>query len=147
MYVDKLDGVIEEDYFTQMRAEWRTRQDEVRQSIQAHRMASRTYFDEGIQLLELARKAGELFRKQDPEQHAKLLEFVLSNSVWKHGKLTVTFNQPFDLLAVTTAAQPGQTSPELVASGLSDGWLPETNAVVNSLSMEHSDFAVPASVL
>jgi hypothetical protein len=32
----------------------------------------------------------------------RLLDFVLSNSTWGNGELTVEFRQPFDLIAVGT---------------------------------------------
>ncbi len=47
--------------------------------------------------------ARRLFAKQEPQEKRRLLNFVLSNSTWKNGELSVTFRQPFDLLAQTTA--------------------------------------------
>jgi hypothetical protein len=61
--------------------------------------ANQVYFDEGIRLLELAQKAGKLFREQPAAEKRQLLGFVLSNCAWKNGQLTAAFRQPFDLLA------------------------------------------------
>jgi site-specific DNA recombinase len=33
-----------------------------------------------------------------------MLSFVLSNSTWKNDELSVTFRQPFDLIAETTTS-------------------------------------------
>lgn len=42
--------------------------------------------------------------REDATEKRQLLDFVCSNSTWKHGTLTATFRQPFDLLAVTNPA-------------------------------------------
>jgi hypothetical protein len=51
--------------------------------IREHQDANQNYLDEGIRLLELAQKAGALFRKQAPAEKRRLLGFVLSNCTWK----------------------------------------------------------------
>ena len=79
----------------------------VRQEVLEERLVAvlgQLTFDEGIRLLELARCARELFEMQDASEKRRLLDFVLSNSVWKDGDFAVTLRQPPDLLAVTTAA-------------------------------------------
>ena len=42
----------------------------------------------------------ELFEKQPASEKRRLLDFVLSNSTWGDGQLTVEFRQPFDLIAL-----------------------------------------------
>ena len=39
--------------------------------------ADKSYLDEGVQLLELARNAQRLFERQEPRQKRRLLNFVL----------------------------------------------------------------------
>jgi site-specific DNA recombinase len=64
----------------------------------------RSYIDEGgVRLIELANSASRLFRKQQPNEQRRLLNFVLSNSTWQNGELHPTFRQPFDLIAQATA--------------------------------------------
>ena len=60
--------------------------------------------DEGVQLLELARKAQELFAQQEPREKRRLLHFLLSNCTWEDGEVIATFRQPFDLLAETAVS-------------------------------------------
>jgi site-specific DNA recombinase len=55
--------------------------------VEAHRTANRSYIEEGIKLLELSQRAAQLFESQPPSEKRKLLDFVLSNSRWKDGKL------------------------------------------------------------
>jgi hypothetical protein len=47
--------------------------------------------------------AQRLFERQDAQQKRRLLNFVVSNCVWKNGELTADFRQPFDMLAVASA--------------------------------------------
>jgi site-specific DNA recombinase len=98
MYVDKLDGRIDTDFFDRKAAEWRAEQQKCLALIRGHEDANQTYLDEGIRLLELAQKAGSLFRKQSAAEKRRLVGFVLSNCTWKHGRLTAEYRQPFDLL-------------------------------------------------
>jgi site-specific DNA recombinase len=56
-----------------------------------------------VALLELARNAQRLFKKQEPRERRRLLDFVVSNCTWRDGALNATLRQPFDLLAETTA--------------------------------------------
>jgi len=51
--------------------------------IERLQAADRSYMDEGVQLLELARNAQRLFAKQEPREKRLLLNFLLSNCTWK----------------------------------------------------------------
>lgn len=123
MYVDKLDGRINAALFDKLSADWRREQDRCVREIERHRNADRSYIDEGITLLELARSAPRLFEHRDPLEKRRLLNYVLSNSTWKNGELTAAFRQPFDLLAETTAiaAQSGALNAQNPAAH--SGWL------------------------
>jgi site-specific DNA recombinase len=106
MYVDKLDGRIDNSFYVQMSEQWKLEQDKLAREIARHQTADRSYLDEGAGLIELAHGARSLFAKQEPREQRRLLDFVLSNSTWKNGELTPTFRQPFDLIAeVTTNAK------------------------------------------
>ncbi len=102
-YEDKLDERISTSYFDKLARGWRGEQDRLLRSIQQHQNANQTYLEEGVALLELAHKAHELFQKQEPKEKRRLLDFVLSNSSWANGELSVTYRQPFDIIAEATA--------------------------------------------
>jgi site-specific DNA recombinase len=76
---------------------WREEQNRCLREIERHESAEQTYMDEGVQILELARNAQRLFKRQEPRQKRRLLDFVLSNCTWKDGEVIATFRQPFDL--------------------------------------------------
>jgi site-specific DNA recombinase len=103
MYVDKLDGRIDHSFYTQMSEQWRLEQDNLMIELVRHREADRSYIDEGVRLIELAKNVSRLFGKQQPYEQRRLLNFVLSNSTWQNGELHPTFRRPFDLIAQATA--------------------------------------------
>jgi site-specific DNA recombinase len=112
-YEDKLDGRITGAMFDAKAAAWRARQDEILRLVSDHQGASRNYVDDGVRLLDLARRAPALFEGRPASEKRQLLGFVLSNSTWAEGKLTVQYRQPFDLLAdrvVAHKARPGRST-------------------------------------
>jgi len=46
-----------------------------------------------------------MFESQPANEKRKLLDFVLSNSVWKNGELLAEYRQPFDVLAIAVASE------------------------------------------
>jgi hypothetical protein len=106
MYLDKLDGRIDAPFFDRKAADWRREQDGILRAIQVHQDADQSYIEDGIQLLELASDAHQLFLEQEPKEKRRLLEFMVSNASWKEGELSVNLRQPFNLIwnAVAAAA-------------------------------------------
>jgi len=124
LYDDRLDERIDAEFYDQKATELRAEQDRVQEAIDKHQAADRTYIDEGVQLLELASRAYELFRKQKAAEKRRLLNFLLSNCSWKNGTLTATFRQPFDMLATTNIAYQKKKAAGMASSDLSENWLP-----------------------
>jgi site-specific DNA recombinase len=122
MYLDKLDGRIEAEFFDRKAAEFRSDQCRIMRDLEAHRAANRSYIDEGIQLLDLSRRAHSLFESQPPSEKRKLLDFVVSNCRWKDRQLEAIYRHPFDLIALATQA--GNRSGHAVdpESGHFDSW-------------------------
>ena len=108
MYEDKLDGTVDAAFYQRKSAEWRQEQERILARIAEYRQANKSYFEDGVMLLDLARTAGKLFREQEPKEQRRLLDFVLSNSSWRDGELTAEYRQPFDMLAV---ARDGSDAP------------------------------------
>jgi site-specific DNA recombinase len=124
MYVDKLDGKVESAFFESMSAEWRAEQDRCLREIERHQAADRSYLEEGVRLLELARKAQGLFEKQEPREKRRLLNFLVSNCTWKGGQLVADLRQPFELLAETTAIAAQAVAGNRPNSASTEIWLP-----------------------
>ena len=123
MYVDKLDGRIDEVFYDRKEGEWRSEQDRLLRAVEELRSANRTYLDEGVQLLELAGRAYELFRKQEPREQRRLLNFLLSNCTWKDNQLKATFRQPFDLIADASKILKERRPPALTPMAVILSWV------------------------
>jgi hypothetical protein len=74
MYVDKLDGLVDMAFFEKMSNQWREEQNRCQREIERHQNADKSYLDEGVALLELARNAQRLFAKQEPREKRRLLK-------------------------------------------------------------------------
>ena len=124
MYVDKLDGKIDGNFFDRKAGEWCAEQDRISLSIEEHQTANQTYLEEGIRILELSRRAHELFRKQEPREKRRLLNFVLSNCTWGNGDLEVTYRQPFDMIAAMNLDHEEKKAAGISSNSLFENWLP-----------------------
>jgi site-specific DNA recombinase len=119
MYVDKLDGRIDNAFFDRMSARWRGEMERIADAIEEHRNANRSYLDEGVRLLEVGCRAAEMFRSQEPEKRRELLRYVVAGSTWADGQLSAAFRPPFDLLR--SEVQKVRFSPDDGSSGPGSG--------------------------
>lgn len=103
MYVDKLDGKISAEFFEQRSDEWRRELEEIERKRAAHFAADDSYIEEGAKLIELVQRAVILYEKQESHEKRRLLNFVLSNSIWRDGKLQPNYRKPFDSLVLANA--------------------------------------------
>jgi site-specific DNA recombinase len=106
-----------------MSNQWREEQNRCQREIERHQNADKSYLDEGVALLELARNAQRLFAKQTPREKRRLLNFVLSNCTWEGGEVVATFRQPFELLAETATTVARIEAGEKAKSAKSEIWL------------------------
>ena len=72
----------------------------------------------------LAKRAHILFKKQEPREKRRLLDFVVSNCTWKNGELDATYRQPFDLLASTAHIDREFVAAGAPSEGRFENWLP-----------------------
>ncbi|NLI15773.1 MAG: hypothetical protein GX409_05745 [candidate division Zixibacteria bacterium] len=98
-YEDKLTGQISEDFWQRKSQEWDSEMLSIQHEIKAHQNANTSYFQTGIQILELANKAYDLYLHQTAQEQRKLLNMILSNCTFFHGTLCPTYKKPFDILA------------------------------------------------
>ena len=140
MYVDKLDGKIGERFYEQKSAEWREDQKDILRRLEEHQDASQSYMDKGIALMELANRAADLFAEQPASEKRRLLEFVLSNSLWANGELTPEFRQPFDMLADMAAVGAQKMAAGLLTSSHHQEELPRLDTFRTFLRSPTLDF-------
>ena len=128
MYEDKLDGIIEQDFYERKSAAWKKEQDDVARKIESHQGAGRSYLDEGVKLLELMQKAVILYEKQNTQEKRRILNFLCSNSTWKGGRLHPNYRQPFDMLVETNATHKKEKAVFSEKNDLRTLWLPGTDS-------------------
>jgi hypothetical protein len=78
MYVDKLDGRIDSEFYERKAAEFRAEQARIQADIETHRAAMQGYVDQATRLRELASHAVKLFEAQPAGEKRKLLDYVVS---------------------------------------------------------------------
>ncbi|MER8809554.1 hypothetical protein [Mesorhizobium australicum] len=75
MYLDKLDGHIDNAFYHRMSAQWRVEQTRLLREIERHGEAEESCMDDGVRLLELARNARQLFARQAPGEKKRLINW------------------------------------------------------------------------
>ena len=128
MYLDKLDGKISQDFYDRKSEDWKKEQDEIFRKLERHQNATRSYYDDGVKILEIAQKAVFLYEKQNLQEKRRILNFVLSNSVWKDGRLTPNYRQPFGMLAEKNIAYKKNKAVFPEKNDLGSFWLPGTDS-------------------
>ncbi len=98
IYLDKLDGEVEEAFYRSNVSAWREEQAKVRARIERHEKADQDYIEQGIRLLEIARNAQEFYRTHRQAERTALLGFILSGSTLKDDQVVSTFKPPFDII-------------------------------------------------
>lgn len=124
LYVDKLEGNVDGQFFQRKFEEWRNEQDRIKQHVERLGNADRSYQDEGVRIFELAQKAAGLYVRQEMAEKRRLLQIVFSNSTWRDGTLTPEYRKPFDSIAVTNAAYQQKKTADFTSGDLSEIWLP-----------------------
>jgi len=121
--------------------EYRQQQARTLDEIERYGTADGRYMEAGIRLLELTRNMHRLFEKQQAAEKRRLLDFVVSNSVWREGKIVPVWRQPFDMIAVANESQEAATAGSGPENGLNRNWLPfvgNYRTFLNSPSIDHS---------
>ncbi len=98
-YEDKLDGVIEPEFFDRKMTDWRGQEQQVRMAMQGLEDAKSS--DRALdaeRIFELANKAYALYVSQNPVEKAKLLRMLFSNCSVDAVSVTPTYRKPFDMI-------------------------------------------------
>lgn len=95
LYIDKLDGVVDNDFWLEKKQEWTNQLEEIENLLQAFNNADKKYYDEGVQILELLRNAYSVYSKQNNQEKRKMLKFLLSNCTINDKKVSYDWNLPF----------------------------------------------------
>jgi site-specific DNA recombinase len=98
MYLDKLDGRINQELFDKQASKMRAEQDGLSDKIQDIEKATPAPVDQAIDMLRLTSRASELFLRQPAGEQRRLLQTVVEKAAWKSGTLQTALFEPFEIL-------------------------------------------------
>lgn len=105
MYIDHLDGRITQDAYDKYLHQFKSRQQELNLLLEEHTDADESYFVAAETVLNLAKRALEIFESSEVTEKRALLNFLLQNSVVDGKNAMFTLRSPFDTI-LTLSKQP-----------------------------------------
>lgn len=99
IYIDKLDGKIDEEFWLTKHNEWKSQLIRIKSILDSHDETHDNFINEGVKIIELACKAYDKYLNQSGGKKAELLKILLSNCWLKNGKIDYTYKKPFNILA------------------------------------------------
>jgi site-specific DNA recombinase len=98
-YDDYVEGRISNALWARKSAEWETGLATVTTELSALDRPAMSFVATGQRITELVKRAGILYKTQDPAEQRRVLDSVLSNCTFDRGSLCPTYKKPFDLFA------------------------------------------------
>lgn len=95
-YEDRLDKIITVQEYQKIFDEYSPEIKDLDDKISRHTRANLNFYDFGSKILELSKRVGFLYKNANLEEKQELLNFLLSNSKLKDGKLLISYKKPFD---------------------------------------------------
>lgn len=97
-YTDKLDGKITESFWQAKSKEWSDEIEILTIKINAHETSNINYYENGVRILELAKKAYSLYKVASAEEKRKLIGMILSNCYFDGENLRPDYKKPYNLI-------------------------------------------------
>jgi len=95
---EKYDGSITEDFYNKKFKEYTEKQSKMMESINKHHKANQEHHITANSILNLAKRAREIFESSEPEEKRQLLNYILQNLELKDKKLLYKAKTPFDTM-------------------------------------------------
>ncbi len=128
IYIDQLDGKIEETIYNVLSGQWRDQERKCARQLELHRDSDLSYMDEGVALLRIAKDAHRLFASEERAEKRHMLTTLLSNCSWKDRTLTAEFRQPFDIVAENVSEAARVRNLKGAEKAQKEIWLPGTDS-------------------
>ena len=97
-YIDYLDGGSKERW-EKLQIETKNQQEDILHQLQKLKTEEAKYFEIWVNILDLARRAREIYEKRTPEERRLLLSHIFSNLVLTDEKIELTLKKPVEILA------------------------------------------------
>lgn len=98
-YEDKLDNLLSEELWRRKSQFWESEILSIRGKLESFEKATFSYYEKGLEILELAKNAHRLYLQQNPLEQRELLTTVASNFSFDGVNVIATYKKPFDILA------------------------------------------------
>lgn len=99
MYIDRLDGIITEDFYQENMKKFTESERILQERKENIELGMEDRLSNNLYLLQLAKDAPKLFEKANQMQKRKMLNLILSNSQLSGSELRWEYKKPFDTMA------------------------------------------------
>src|SRR3989344_2369328 len=106
MYDDKLDGRITEEMYDKKLREYKERQGQILADMRIHSDADEEFYLTANVVLNVAKRALEIFKSSEVHEKRQFLGFLLQNCELQGKKLEFSLRNPFDLIASYQTREP-----------------------------------------
>jgi len=98
VYDDKVDGVIDEETYHRKRQQYLQELENLKDEIKRHEIADQKYVDFGCLVLDVANRAGEIYKVRNAGDKRYLINFVFSNLSLKDKNIQFSFRNIFQAI-------------------------------------------------
>lgn len=101
-YLDKIDGKISEEFWRVHTSTWLPEKERLCLKLLNTQKADKNYLENANLIIELAKKALPLFKKQNGDQKRRLINILLSNCSYRDQKVDVQLKPVFTMMLEST---------------------------------------------
>jgi site-specific DNA recombinase len=94
-YLDKLDGNISEEFWKSHSRKWLEEKERLAAKLLAIQKADTHYLENACVILELSKRAAELFKSRVAEQKRRMIDLIVSNCSYKDGNIDLELKPVF----------------------------------------------------
>jgi len=99
LYTDKLDSVIDNDFWQEKDREWKYELAKLTSKLDAHIKAKGCYMNRGIELVELLENLYPRYLRQNSTEKSKLIKIIFQNFYTEGQNIGYDYKKPFDIFA------------------------------------------------
>ena len=96
-YTDKIDGLIDEDFYFEMRNKYQSELDELHVVFNAMTTTSKYFIEDITRMLELCKNAHSLYLSETDEEKRKLVNLLCSNLSFDGSNIRVELKSVFNI--------------------------------------------------
>ncbi len=97
-YEDKINGELTSVEWKEKHERWKAEREEIKEKINSLDSEKDGYIENGVLLIELAKRTESTYKSASPETKKRLVQIVSSNHVLRNGTIEFTYRKPFDLI-------------------------------------------------